>query len=320
MRKRKIIFGVIVVGGLVALYARAGFMTANDAVSHSEVVSAETKAVVLASNSAPVATLGSAKMSAEELQVWLESLPANVRAALPGNRDVLEQWLRNQLSEKVLLAEAQSQNWAQRPEVAKAIELSTREIILRSYLHSVSLPPEGFPTETDLSAAFEQNKDRLLIPARYHVRQIYLNAPVGDSVSVAAAKQQADALVKQARTKGTDFSELARVHSNDASTAVLGGDIGLQPLAQLLPEVRPVVAEMKPGEIANPVQTATGLHILKLDEIQEPRNANRKEVEVQLRQALIQQRQAQIAQVYVESVLTSLPLSIDGHQLTKLLE
>ena len=100
----------------------------------------------------------------------------------------------------------------------------------------------------------------------------------------------------------------------------MGGDIGLQPLPQLLPEVRPVVSGMKVGDVSDPVQTATGLHILKLEEVQEARHASLDEVDENLRQALRQQRQTQTAQAYMEGLLTSSALSIDGAQITELLE
>lgn len=312
MKTRNIILALVAVGVVVAINMMDGSSSSADAVPHD--------AESTHSDSSPVASLGSVTVEAEAVSDWLTSMPAHVRAALKQNRDPLDQWLRNQLTEKALFAEAQAQDWQARPDVARAIALATREIVLRSYLDSVSQPAEDFPAAADMAAAYEQNKGRLVVPARYHVRQIYLAAPANDEAAVAAARKQASKLVEQAKAKDADFAELARAHSNDVRSATRGGDIGMLPLAQLLPEVRPVVAGMKQGDVSEPVQTAAGLHILKLEDVAEARNASLEEVDAQLRQALRQQRQAQVAQAYVEGVLSSSTLSIDGGQLTQLLE
>ncbi|SDS19417.1 Parvulin-like peptidyl-prolyl isomerase [Halopseudomonas litoralis] len=319
MKTRNMILALVAVGVVVAIYMMDGSSSSADAVTH-EVKSTQTKGGSGASDSSPVASLGSVSIEPEAVNDWLATLPAGMRSALQQNRDPLDQWLRNQLTEKALFAEAQAQEWSERPEIARAIELATREIVLRSYLDSVSQPAEDYPAAADMAAAYEQNKDQLVIPARYRVRQIYLAAPANDEAAVAAASQQANALVKQAKAKDADFAELARAHSHDMRSAALGGEIGFLPLAQLVPEVRPVVAGMKQGEVSEPVQTATGLHILMLEAVEEARNASLEEVDAQLRQALRQQRQAQVAQAYVEGVLSSSTLSIDGGQLTQLLE
>lgn len=320
MKTRNLVLALAAVGVVVAFNLMDESSSSADAVTH-DVKSAQAKDGSGATpGSSPVASLGNVSIESDAVSDWLATLPASMRSALKDNRGPLDQWLRNQLTEKALFAEAQAQEWSERPEVARAIELATREIVLRSYLDSVSQPAEDYPVAADMAAAYEQNKDQLLIPARYQVRQIYLAAPANDEAAVAAARKQASKLVDQAKAKGADFSALARAHSNDVRSAALGGDIGSLPLAQLVPEVRPVVAGMKQGEVSKPVQTATGLHILMLEAVEEARNASLEEVDAQLRQALRQQRQGEVAQAYVERVMSSSTLSIDGAQLTQLLE
>lgn len=319
MNKRNVIFALIGVGGLTAAYLGGGFPSKADALSREPGGAAQT-ASMESGNSSLVATLGSAGIDADEVGEWLSGMPEEVRATLATNRAPLEQWLRSQLAEKALLAEAVAQEWQQRPEVARTIERATREIILRSYLESVSQPPDEFPTKADMTAAFEQNKSQLLIPARYRLRQIYLAAPASDESASAEARRQASELMGLLKANEADFSELARSYSQDARSASLGGDIGLQPLPQLLPEVRSVVSGMKIGEVSDPVQTPAGLHILKLEELQEARHAALDEVEEDLRRVLRQQRQAQISQAYIEGLLTSSTLSIDGKEIARLLE
>ena len=102
-------------------------------------------------------------------------------------------------------------------------------------------------------------------------------------------------------------------------TAERGGDTGLQPLQQLVPEVRGAVARLKVGAVSDPVQSAAGFHVIKLTEQQPARTATLEELRDQLTQALRAQRQEQIAQAYLDGMLNTATLSIDGAELNKII-
>ncbi|WZB72438.1 peptidylprolyl isomerase [Achromobacter xylosoxidans] len=97
---------------------------------------------------------------------------------------------------------------------------------MQSYLESVSRAPDDYPTEADLASAYERAKPQLAQPALYRVSQIFLPAPLGDAEAVAAARKQAQELVKRAQAPKADFAALARANSQDASSREQGGDIG----------------------------------------------------------------------------------------------
>ena len=68
--------------------------------------------------------------------------------------------------------------------------------------------------------------------------------------------------------QGADFSELARIHSIDASTKDSGGDLGYFERDIMVPEFDKVVFEMGIGELSEVVETDYGFHIIKLTEVQ----------------------------------------------------
>ena len=142
--------------------------------------------------------------------------------------------------------------------------------------------------------------------------QIFLPAAPGDGDAVAAARKQALDLVKRAQAPKADFAALARSHSQDASTRAQGGDIGYVPLAQLTPEMRPVIEQLKAGEVAAPVQSAAGFHILKLVDLRAASVAPYEQVKDELRAALRTQRQELAARAYLEGLLNAGTVSIDG--------
>jgi len=265
-----------------------------------------------------VARLSNQQVSPEELQALLATVPAQTREQLRGNREALERWIRTRLAEKAVLEQADAQGWAQRPDVARQTRAATEQIVFRDYLRSVSQVPAEYPSAAELQQAYDAGKANWQTPALYRVSQIFL--AVSDSASLETVRKQAAELSKKAQSAPADFAALATQYSQDRVTAERGGDTGLQPLQQLVPEVRSAVARLKVGAVSDPVQSAAGFHVIKLTEQQPARTATLEELRDQLTQALRAQRQEQIAQAYLDGMLNTATLSIDGAELNKVLE
>jgi len=285
----------------------------------SDPVAAQQPSPVMAVSAGPaVARLGNQQVSPEELQALLATVPAQTREQLRGNREALERWIRTRLAEKAVLEQADAQGWAQRPDVARQTRAATEQIVFRDYLRSVSQVPAEYPSAAELQQAYDAGKANWQTPALYRVSQIFLG--VSDASSAETVRKQALELSKKAQAAPGDFAALATQYSQDRVTAERGGDTGLQPLQQLVPEVRSAVARLKVGAVSDPVQSAAGFHVIKLTEQQPARTATLEELRDQLTQALRAQRQEQIAQAYLDGMLNTATLSIDGAELNKILE
>lgn len=282
-------------------------------------VAAQQPAPVIAANSGPaVARLGNQQVSPEELQALLAAVPPQTREQLRGNREALERWIRSRLAEKAVLEQADAQGWAQRPEVVRQTRAATEQIVFRDYLQSVSQVPADYPSAAELQQAYDAGKANWQTPALYRVSQIFLG--VNEPQNLEAVRKQATELSKKAQSTPAEFAALAKEFSQDRLTAERGGDTGLQPLQQLVPEVRGAVARLKVGAVSDPVQSSAGFHVIKLTEQQPARTATLDELRDQLTQALRAQRQEQIAQAYLDGMLNTATLSIDGAELNKVLE
>lgn len=215
-----------------------------------------------------VARLGALQVAPDELKALLAEVPAETRAQLSENRDAMERWMRARLAEKALYEQASAQDWQQRPQVKTLIDAAARQIVLRTYLESVSTVPEDYPSDAELQAAYQANKAQLAVPALYRVSQIFIAASAAGGL--AEARKRAQELYRQAADG--DFAELARKHSDDPQTARNGGDIGgLLAQAQLLPAIRPALERLKVGAVSEPIQGANGFHLVKLTERRHPR-------------------------------------------------
>ncbi len=93
----------------------------------------------------------------------------------------------------------------------------------------------------------------------YHVGEIYLSATPESKPSVAA---NANRIMDQLR-QGGSFVAYARQYS-EASTKVVGGDLGWVRLSQLPTELAAAARDMQPGQLTGPVEMRGGFSILYL--------------------------------------------------------
>jgi len=110
---------------------------------------------------------------------------------------------------------------------------------------------------------YRAQPDRFKTPEQVQVRHILLPlAP--DGSDDAAVKARAEELLAQAR-KGADFAKLAAQYSSDKASAQRGGDLGFFGRGKMLPEFENAAFGLKkPGDLAGPVKTRFGYHIIEL--------------------------------------------------------
>jgi peptidyl-prolyl cis-trans isomerase SurA len=93
-----------------------------------------------------------------------------------------------------------------------------------------------------------------------HLGEILL--PVYRPEQEAEVLRDAAELRETLRT-GASFEELARQFSV-AQSAQAGGDLGWIPESGLVPELQAIVTGLQPGEIADPIRTPAGVHLIQL--------------------------------------------------------
>ncbi len=180
-----------------------------------------------------------------------------------------------------------SEEFTRRIESEGFTEESYREHVARmiaaaKYLDGVRA---GVATVSDeeLETYYRDNELRLTLPEQVRVRHILLTwKPMGTTDDRAAIRKQMAPILEQARS-GEDFAELARKHSDD-STAGQSGDTGFFHRGQMVPAFESVAFALQPGEVSDPVETAFGVHILRLEERKEARLLPLDEVREQLRE------------------------------------
>lgn len=140
-------------------------------------------------------------------------------------------------------------------------------------------------SDEDVRSYYRQNHRTFVRPKQFTARHILVRVdPASDTSVREDALKKAEDLLSRART-GEDFYNLAYYNSDDKSKYV-GGNLGAFHQGQTLKEFEEALLKMKPGEIAGPVRTLYGYHIIKLDAVEPSRQMSFDEVQGRIREKL----------------------------------
>ena len=85
----------------------------------------------------------------------------------------------------------------------------------------------------------------------------------GGQLSPSVARARLADYKRQIESGKVDFADLAKAHSQDGSAAN-GGDLGWVTVGTFVPEFEEAMNKLKPGEIADPVVSRFGVHLIQL--------------------------------------------------------
>lgn len=149
-------------------------------------------------------------------------------------------------------------------------------------------------TDADMKAYYDQNKASLFTEkAAVHAAHILF-----DAKDQAAAQKALDEIKKDP----SKFADIAKKQSKDPGSAAKGGDLGW-PTSPYVPEFQKALDTLKPGELDQQlVKTQFGWHIIKVVEKRGDSVQSFDKVKDQIKQILLQQKQADEFQKLLDSL------------------
>jgi peptidyl-prolyl cis-trans isomerase SurA len=138
-----------------------------------------------------------------------------------------------------------------------------REITL-SLLRQRDVYPRIYVSPRELDQALERSAGQADADTEYDVSHILLSLPESATTEDMAKVEALARDIYRRATQGEDFGQLALAYSK-AQTALERGKLGWRKMNQLPQFVGDLVAKMSPGDVAEPVRTPTGFHIVRLD-------------------------------------------------------
>jgi parvulin-like peptidyl-prolyl isomerase len=268
-----------------------------------------------------VARVGTIDVTADEVRAVIAFLDPRQQAALARDPALLSQTVRALLANRLVLKEAQAQKWEQQAAIVAQLARARENLVVETYLQSVSAPPNNFPSEAEIKAVYDANASSFLVPRRFKLAQILIAIPKdADKATEDSVRRKLDDVLKRAKQPGADFGALARAVSNEPASAERDGDIGWVAEPDLRPEIRSQIAGLAKSGISDPIRLDDGWHILQLIDTEAARVRPLAEV----RDALVQRMRAERAEAnrraYVAELLKRTPPVINEIALSKVLD
>lgn len=277
----------------------------------------------LAAHAQPVADTvmgqrGDVRITYADLQDALAQLEPGVRAQVTATPQSLANFTRERLLNKAVLSEALSKKWETRPEVVRRVNETRDAVITQTYLMALVPPDPAFPSEAEVTAAYETNKPHLMVPRQYRIAQIVLTEKAGMSPQeLEEVRKKAVDLRAQAVRPKADFADLAKKFSQEPQSADKGGDVGWLREPDMIPAVKDVVTAMTDGGVSQPVHVPDGWHILKLLAVKPAGELPLIEAKPQIVTALRQARAQRMMRAYLDEMLKSQPIQLNEIELAK---
>jgi peptidyl-prolyl cis-trans isomerase C len=275
------------------------------------------------SKSGPVvARVGNETITADDLKKRLDETSPFLRArysTLERKKEFLENLIRNEL----LAQEAQRQGFDKSPAVKEQMKRAMIQELIRHQLDE-RLTGADIPEE-ELKKFYDAHLDDFVKPERARVFHVFL--PAKDAREKAEARKKAAALLKDidAREKKGEvnaFQVVAMKESKDPLSAPMGGDLRFLSRDELAkaynPELAAAAFDLKnPGDKSNPIETATGVEVVKLQVKTVALNRSFDESKDSIRGRMARERRSREYDDWMKKLRDSTPVVINDAELEK---
>jgi peptidyl-prolyl cis-trans isomerase D len=162
-------------------------------------------------------------------------------------------------------------------------EFRTPERVRAQYvvLSADELAKQEQVPEAELKAAYDTRASQYRVEEQRRASHILVKT-----------REEAERLLAEVRPAPAKFGELARKHSQDSGSAAKGGDLGFLGRGMTVKPFEDALFAMKAGEIAGPVQSEFGFHVVRLTGIQGAKARPFEEVRQELAGELAKQKGA----------------------------
>lgn len=263
-----------------------------------------------------IGSIGEINLSAGEVREMLDSAAVAAGQPIQADAESLKTLVRATLIQRLVLDHAKTAGHADSPAVAKELERARDAALVESFLRTSADPPKDFPSDTEISEFYEQNKEAFLVPKTWRIAQIFIS----DEGPAASAEAEAKlARVREMLTDSTnDFASVARRFSDDLASAPDGGELGWIRDDLIQPGIRTVLPGLKINGISDPVRLENGWHILRLIDAREAHTPPLAELAPRIRTLIRSNKARENREAYLAKLLSETPPAVNEIELLKL--
>ncbi|MDF2612747.1 MAG: PpiC-type peptidyl-prolyl cis-trans isomerase [Clostridia bacterium] len=188
-----------------------------------------------------------------------------------------KQLINELVMQELLYSDALAHGLNQDAEYINALEHMQKTLLKQYALNKLLTSVQV--TDEEVSEYFESHKTLFQKPEMARASHILV-----------ATKEEAESILNEINN-GLEFKEAAKKYSSCPSKAE-GGNLGEFTRGRMVPEFDKAVFAMTPGEIAGPIQTQFGFHLIRLESLSKEASADLDEVITKVKeQCLLAKRQ-----------------------------
>ena len=248
------------------------------------------------------ATQGDVVLTQAELDAALNKVPADLRLRYIRSAERVEQLVAKLLRTKVIVSEAQKADYDDQKLVQVRMDLAAETELAEAWVqHKIeSTPPADYE-----ALAYEHylaNKERYLSDPTVDVSHILVSSEGrGSEEALKLALQLREQIIENPET----FDALVIEYSDDPSKSSNGGRFPNTHRGEMVKPFEDVAFAMEtPGEISEPVETAYGYHLIRLNASRPAEILPFEEVKEQSIDGLQKQYKEEYRVRYIKSLLT----------------
>lgn len=149
--------------------------------------------------------------------------------------------------------------------------------------------------DSEMKRYYEEHRDRFAYPEEYQLSQILIKPKTPDGLSIAQGR--AEALLATLK-QGEPFEDLA-LRFSDGADASRGGRLGLVRQGELIPALEQALTSVPVGQITGIVETAEGLHIVRVDDKKPRQFRPFEQVKAEIQSLVFQQKTEDQYQIWM---------------------
>jgi len=227
------------------------------------------------------------------------------RRELTPNRDLVEQQLKQYLANKKIDSNVNKKvlhEWLQEQDLLRQLEVTVKDV------------PQ--PSDTQVEKFYTDYPKKFTEPEQVRLSVILLSVAASSPSSVWRAAREEATRIKQNLARGTDFGELARLHSADAS-ATAGGDMGYVHKGMLSEPVEQVVSQLEIGQTSDPIMVLEGIALFRLADKRPPKLRTLSEVRKRAQELTLQNLSERSWQDLINRLRSETDISIEQKYLNQ---
>ncbi|MFO7887076.1 MAG: peptidylprolyl isomerase [Eubacteriales bacterium] len=246
-----------------------------------------------------LAKVNGRKITENDLEKVISSLPQQQAMQMQGEEGK-KRLLNELIAGEMFYLDAVENELDKEEEFQKILE-ETKENLLQRYAVQKVMEDVDVKDE-EIKETYNQNKEKYMDQEKISAKHILVD------------EEEKSKEIKEEIDKGMDFSDAAAKYSSCPSSKK-GGRLGEFGKGQMVPEFEEVAFNMEKGEISDPIKTQFGYHIIQLDEKIPAKQKTYYEVEEEIKQQILQQKQFQLYNDNVQKLKGKYKVEMDPKEI-----